>query len=317
MDKLLMSDTSVSKILKYFKAKYPQRGGGNRTWVHNPQRSDRMHPSLWQRRLKMLRDSRYHRVENYKYHRIKGMVIHESLRLFKEQFLPFLHLRIGDQYRPTLFWYNMRFKAYECIIECCDNMNAGDFPQIDFYYEKLVCDALECLESHLSNLYNQIIPRLERNQKLRDIIEGYMEFLQEENHFVNISGLTIYFQPDWLQINPEVMYLTDFKSGEFKINSSFFKSDRRQVLLYAYLLEICYFPKKIASITLHYLGDNKTWKTNFTDILREEAWNDIREYSLDKMNLKLSKIGLLKTLRQSAELEEEEEITTSLDKYIS
>lgn len=312
-----MPETNVSIILEYYKTTRLKLLSPRETGFKSESRNTAntwMHPSLWQRWLQMKRDPRYSRVRDYGYPRIKGMVIHESLSLFKDRDLPFLHLRIGDSYKPALLWYTMRYRAYQSIIECCENMAAGDFPQINFYYEKLVCEALECLESHLSHLFNQIVPRLERHQMLEDIVNHYMHFLQEEDHTVDIQDLTIYFKPDWVQIDPEFIYLTDFKSSNFHNNSIYFEKQRLQLIIYAYLLEICYFPKKVALITIHFLGNNRIWQVPFTLALREEAQDVIRNYCLSR-GFNVPKTGSLKSFNQTEEIGEKKAILTKLDDF--
>jgi len=273
-----MQETNVTKMLEWYEQKYPLK---KRKWQKRPPlpHRNKMNPSLKKRRIKMTQDPRFLNVRGTGYFNLRGIVVHESLNLFRDKYLPFLHLRIGENYRPALLWYVMRWRAFQSIIECCDIM-ASTYPQIEFYYEKLVCDALECLESHLRRLYNQIISRLERNQKLEEILSGYIHFVQEETHFVIISGLKIYFKPDWLQIGPEFMYLTDFKSGTFNKQSFSFEKNRLQALLYAFFLEFCYFPKKVIQVTVHYLGNNKRWDVTFSDTLREETQEFVRKYCI-------------------------------------
>ena len=54
------------------------------------------------------------------------------------------------------------------------------------------------------------------------------------------------------------------------------------------------FPKRVKSITLHYLGNNIRWQILFTDQLRQEAKDRVRTFLIDTFDLPALKIKPLK-----------------------
>jgi len=253
-------------------------------------------------------DSRFQRVEDYKFSRVRGMVVHESVRLFKEEYLPYLHLHAGKGDNLVLLWYNMRFDAFQSIREVCRNMAEGDFPQVNVFKENLIYDALERMQYYLNSLFDDITSRFEKNQKIDEILDGCVDFLHEEHHSIELHGMEVNFTPDWLQVDPEFIYLADFKGS-----SVFQKKDRLQVLLYAYLLEICYYPKKVRKITIHYLGEQRDVNIPFTDETRKEADAVLRCYlRAEKVHIPDDDV-LHSILSPKEERSKSKDLTTFLD----
>lgn len=216
--------------------------------------------------------------KDYTYSRIKGMAIHEAINHFKENGLERVIARIGEDDDPVKLWHSMKYYAFLSLLACCDNMILGNFPEVKYHKEEIVYEGMRAMESHLGTVFNRIVYRLNLGHPMDQVLLNYIQVLQEKSLFYTIDGLKIFFKPDWVEFDPDSIFLVDFKTGVWNDKHPIPQKDRMQVMLFGYLLEKRFYPKVVNDLTVHYLGNDMTWSIPFSNELRYDARTIINKY---------------------------------------
>lgn len=214
-------------------------------------------------------------VQSYKFFHLKGMLVHEVLRTLICDVLPDLPEEIATPVDPTTLGYALNWHAYRETIAGLKRLR-GKYPQVAVFDESLVHAAMHDVRNVLSYLLAEIIPLLEQKQGLAAVLSRYTSICIEQDGAVSYQGLLIHYQPDWVRVAPEGIYVLDFKTGLLQPGLPVNDRDRVQVLLYAWCLSQHF--RRPVKVAIFYTQCNVLWEAVFTKRLEKDALQIVEEF---------------------------------------
>ncbi len=272
-----LKDVNVTQIKKFYCARHQVAAQDPKISPVDPCVPKTTSPQLQERWQLAQKDPRYQdpEVQSYKFFALKGILVHDVLRaLIHDVFLD-LPDEIATPVDPATLCYALNWHAYHATITGLHRLR-GKYPQVTVFDESLVHATMQDVQNMLGYLLAEIIPLLEKGECLGAILSRYTSIRLERDGVTPFKGLLIHYQPDWVRVAPEGIYVLDFKTGLLQPGQPVNDRDRVQVLLYAWCLS--QHIRRPVKVAIFYTQCNVLWEAEFTKSMEQEAQQIVEEF---------------------------------------